>query len=274
MLDLSGCELSASDALDVAELLKGSNSLTSLNLSSNELCGVSINKQSLKWEGTYTADGITAISGALKGNTSLTTLVLSSNQLCGIYGDGDGEYDATGIKAITDALCINNSLTSVDVGWNNIGKENALELITIFKQKEMVSVGLASCELGLEGAADVADYVRGSVSLTSCDVRDSDISGNAASQLSAPVLGNTNIEKFNEIPIKEMRADSLSTLNLHLPCKNIGVPGGLVVAGLMPLMGSLTSLNVMFNSLGPEGKAAIKEAVQGKEGFKLFVAGR
>ena len=68
-------------------------------------------------------------------------------------------------------------------------------------------------------------------------MRGNDISGEAASQLSAAVLANTNIEKFNDIPIKEMRADSLTTL--ELPQKHIGVVGGLLVGGLMPFMGSV-----------------------------------
>ena len=35
--------------------------------------------------------------------------------------------------------------------------------------------------------------------------------------------------------------------------------------------GSLTELNVKYNDLGDEGKAAIQEAVRGKEGFKLEI---
>ena len=95
-----------------------------------------------------------------------------------------------GAKALAPAIAGSGSLTSVrvallaphftallnhlvsaaaqvDVGFNNgIGKKGALELIGVFKQKEMVSVGLASCGLGPEEAVAVADYIRGSASLT------------------------------------------------------------------------------------------------------------
>ena len=71
-------------------------------------------------------------------------------------------------------------------------------------------------------------------------MRSNDISGNSASQLSSAVLGNTKIEVFNEVPIKEMRADSFTELNLE--GKDIGVEGGMVVAGLLPVMASLTSV--------------------------------
>ena len=45
-------------------------------------------------------------------------------------------------------------LTSIDVGYNKIGKEQALSLVSIFKKKDqMKSVGLAAyCDLGVDGA--------------------------------------------------------------------------------------------------------------------------
>ena len=156
----------------------------------------------------------------------------------------------------------------MDVGFNSIGKEMALELINIFKEKKMVSVGLAKCSLGPEEAPAVADMIRvipsltsinlsqnwggpefaktlapaiaASASMTSCDVRHNDISGDGAKELSAVVLSNTKIEKFNEIPIKEMRADSFTELKLD--GKNIGVVGGMAVAGLVPVMASITQV--------------------------------
>ena len=44
------------------------------------------------------------------------------------------------------------------------------------------------------------------------------------------------MEKFNEIPIKEIRTDSLTELDLR--GKGVGVVGGMVVAGLLPVMPS------------------------------------
>ena len=54
------------------------------------------------------------------------------------------------------------------------------------------------------------------------------------------MLGNKKIEVFNAVPIKEMRADSFTELNLSQ--KSIGVEGGMVVAGLLPAMASLTKV--------------------------------
>ena len=77
-------------------------------------------------------------------------------------------------------------------------------------------------------------------SLTHVDVHSNNIAGDGASQLAAAVLGNEKIEVFNNVPIKEMRADSFTELNLSN--KSIGVVGGMVVAGLIPVMASVTEV--------------------------------
>ena len=86
----------------------------------------------------------------------------------------------------------------------------------------------------------MADALRANSGLMSLDVRANSIAGDGASQLSAAVLGNLKIEQFNEIPIKEMRANSLTELDLKH--KSIGIEGGMVVAGLVPVMSGLTTV--------------------------------
>ena len=86
----------------------------------------------------------------------------------------------------------------------------------------------------------LAEAIAVNGSVTCVDVRYNDIDGDVASQLSAAVLANTKIEVFNEIPIKEMRADSIRELDLK--GKSIGVVGGMVVACLVPVMSSITQV--------------------------------
>lgn len=107
-----------------------------------------------------------------------------------------------------------------------------------------LSVGVEGCMLIAYACHDLLPVM---TSLTEVDVRENNFLGDAASQLSASVLGNTKIEKFNEIPIKGMRADSLTTLSMYN--KSIGPVGGMVVAGLLPVMASLTRLDLSSNQL-------------------------
>ena len=69
--------------------------------------------------------------------------------------------------------------SQVDVGNNSIGKEQALNLISIFKEKDqMVSVGLERCcDLGVDGAKAVADYVSVSASLTDLNLANNSLTG-------------------------------------------------------------------------------------------------
>ena len=103
-----------------------------------------------------------------------------------------------------------------------------------------VQLNLSRTYLDPEGAKALAPALAASPSLTSLDVRSNNIADDGASQLSSAVLGNTKIEVFNRVPIKEMRADSFTELNLE--GQNIGVEGGMVVAGLLPVMASLTEV--------------------------------
>ena len=164
------------------------------------------------------------IASLISVNGSLTSLNLGNNQLCGLDQYGDGTYTAKGITAIADALCVSGSLTSLNLGNNQL-------------------CGLDQYGDGTytaKGITAIADALCVSGSLTSLDIHCNNIVGDGAAKLSAAVLGNLKIEMFNELPIKEMRADSFTELDLKW--KFCGVEGAMVVAGLIPVMGVLTKM--------------------------------
>ena len=190
----------------------------------------------------------------------MTSLNLSRKNL----GAADAELLAA---AMTKFM---GSLTVADMRYNELDIESATILANIAKQKTISLCGITPDQTQADFSptdsvhgpflkpadavlltADLA--VRGS--LTSIDVRKNSITGDGASQLSAAVLANVKIEKFNEIPIKEMRTDSITELNLNH--KFIGIEGGMVVAGLMPVMGSLTAANLLSNSFDVDSAAML-----------------
>ena len=81
--------------------------------------------------------------------------------------------------------------------------------------------------------------------LTSLSTAYNNISGDGARQLAATVLAKPNIESFSDIPLKELREDSLTTLDL--PKKGLGVPEALVLADLLGSI-SATVTSVRFSS--------------------------
>ena len=60
----------------------------------------------------------------------------------------------------------------IDVSFNRFNQAASLELIPAMKGKSMVSIGMARCELGVEGAMAMAELVLvTAASLTRLDVR-------------------------------------------------------------------------------------------------------
>ena len=73
--------------------------------------------------------------------------------------------------------------------------------------------------------------------LLSRSVGFNNITGDGAQQLATVVLDKPTFESFCGIPLKELRADSLSELNLM--DKGVGAPGALVVAHFLRVSRSL-----------------------------------
>jgi hypothetical protein len=119
-----------------------------------------------------------------------------------------------------------------------------------------------------EGIKAIADALHVNGALTRVDVRQNNIAGDGAVLLAGAVLGNLKIEIFNEIPIKEMRANSLTELDLN--GKDFGVEGRMVVVGLIPVMGGLTKMSLANSELGEEGTKAICEALEQNKTLKEF----
>ena len=106
----------------------------------------------------------------------------------------------------------------------------------------------SSRSLKAEDAEVVAYVVRGNGSLTSLDCCSNSITGDAAQQLAEAVLRHPTLKTFCRIPLNELRADKLTTLDLGKNA-NIGVPGALVLAELLrTLDGSL--MEVVLDSSG------------------------
>ena len=95
-------------------------------------------------------------------------------------------------------------------------------------------------DLGPEGAKAIAPAIRDSWSLTAVDTRRNEIKGEGAEQLAAAVLGSSSMVTFGDVPIQELRADALTTLDLW--GKELGSTEALVLAGLLPVSRSLTHI--------------------------------
>ena len=176
-----------------------------------------------------------------------------------------GQQSVKALIAVGDV----SKVQELGLNSNNIGPEGAKAIAALCTVcGSLTSLDLSFNNLGTDGAAVLAPAIAVCASLTRMDVRGNDIAGDSASQLSASVLGHTKIEVFNDVPIKEMRADSFTELDLSQ--KYIGVEGAMVVAGLLPAMPSVTSLSLACNKLGDGGAEALSTGLKENKSLKTL----
>ena len=94
------------------------------------------------------------------------------------------------------------------------------------------------------GTSMVRDLVYhfSTASVTSLSTAYNNISGDGARQLASAVLAKPTLENFSGIPLKELRADSLTALDLS--SKGLGMPEAMVLADLLrSVTASLTKIS-------------------------------
>jgi len=120
-LGLASSKIGPTGATEIAEYVKVSAVLTSLNLAYNQLCGVDLDGR-----GTYDASGIQALASAISVNAVLTTLDLRGNNI-----------GAQGATALADALASGRAvLKQCDLRYNSMGGEVKAALQEAVKGRE------------------------------------------------------------------------------------------------------------------------------------------
>ena len=97
-------------------------------------------------------------------------------------------------------------------------------------------LNLYDTNIGAEGAAAIGEALKVNGSLMSLDTRSNDISGAAAQQLAEAALGSA-LEVFGEVPVKQLRADTLTQLSLS--SEGLGPTEAILLARLISVSGSL-----------------------------------
>ena len=124
------------------------------------------------------------------------------------------------------AIRDSQSLNSIDVGYNGIDQAAALELLAAMKGKDMVSIGMANCKLGVEGAKAVAEVAAVSRSLSRLLIGANEIGDEGCIALAEAMQQNESCR--------------IEELSLH--SNKIGVAGAKSLAAMIAVRGSLSSI--------------------------------
>ena len=97
--------------------------------------------------------------------------------------------------------------------------------------------------------------------LTALDVRFNHL-GDGSAALAGAVSEHQQIKMFCEIPVKQLRDDALTELDLN--GTDIGTCGAMVLAHLLKFSRALKSVNLRYNYIPDEGKKQLRAAAAGK----------
>ena len=138
----------------------------------------------------------------------------------------------------------------LDLSWNSIGGHEEPDGYDSDGDEQTKFVA------NLTGIQAIADALKVTPSLTSLLLGDN-------------YLGDKGVEALS-VGLKESK--SLATLDLSNKngySTKFGPAGAAALASAIAVMASLTHLDVQFNSLGEEGEAVLRKAVEGRSGLEL-----
>ena len=165
-----------------------------------------------------------------------------------------------GAKAMAEMTSVMASLTSVraspELQQGEVPRPNPQPM----SATALRSLNLSINKLDVEAGKALASMLQGNTALKSLSVAHNGISGEAAQQLAAAVLGSKSLEVLSQVPIKELREDKLTELNLW--DKGLGPTEAIVLAELLKVNTALRSLNLAANGLGAEGAKALAEMLK------------
>ncbi|KOO29439.1 protein nlrc3 [Chrysochromulina tobinii] len=235
-------------------------------------------------------EGVEALSVAIEQSMSLSKLDLSNSVSSTIFGP-------KGATALAKALAINSSLTQIELQGNYLGGKGAKAVADALRVNSSLRKGMPTGTYNAEGITAVADALRVNSSLTSLDLSNNALcgvqltfgsdtgtytaegitaiadalrvnGGLTALDLSSNSLKDEGVSAVCEA-IQSNKETKLASLNFK--DNSIGPVGAKSVAAMVAVTSSLTECNLNYNSIDSEGKASIRNAVQGKAGFELRI---
>ncbi|KOO34554.1 nlrc3 receptor [Chrysochromulina tobinii] len=197
---------------------------------------------------------------------ALTKLDLSDNQMCGLNHVGFGAFTAEGITAMADALRVNGTLTALNLSSNRLNDEDVsavCKAIQSNKETKLASLNFKDNGIGPVGANAVAAMVAATGALTVANLLGNELDAESAKMLA-------EVAKQKGISLCGIRRDQTTA---DFRDKDLKPPDAILLASDLSqavVTGALTKIELSRNFIGEEGKALIREALQGKAGFELL----
>ena len=204
---------------------------------------------SKKLGGAHAPTAVAACAALLDGRGQLQSCDLSKNALT-----------AEVVPALV-AVLQTRTLTSLDLSSNSLGAEGGAAVARgVRAGAALKRLCLERCHVGREAIDELATVLQGGSTLTELDVRYNLERWRAedapsAQRLATAVLGSSVMASFGGVPLKRLRANSLT--ELLLGGHGLGLAEGVALGGVLAHATSLSRLCLPNNMLGDEGALAL-----------------
>jgi Ran GTPase-activating protein (RanGAP) involved in mRNA processing and transport len=168
----------------------------------------------------------------------------------------------------------------IDVSFNSFNQAASLELIAAMKGNSMVSIGMMSCELGVEGAQAMAELVSVTPSLTTMLIGDNSL-GDDGTTILCNALGESKVSVVQKLDLRGNGigpdgANAIAALctvtssitsvwspaHQPAPVCALNVPSSLLISySCLSLDPSCAQLDLSGNVLGSEGAKVLAPAI-------------
>ena len=158
---------------------------------------------------------------------------------------------AEGAAALAPAITASGSLASIDFGYNSFTEAASLELLAAMKGKDMKSIGMAQCALGVAGAEELAEMVPAMGSLVELNLSGNYIGDDGAMALAPAIatsgsLASVTLERSPlpvKLPVKQLKGTE-PVASIDLSKKGLGPLSAIIIAKLLMAnaSGSLATL--------------------------------
>lgn len=276
-LGVAECDLDVADCVEIANELANNTTLSEMHMHNNDVG----------------PDGGKALGEALRVNSSLQTLIIAETYLAladvstldinefkvgDVFGyegrevlveigvKGDKEFvDLSGVYSIADSLRVNTTLTYLHIAGNYLGRKGGIAIVNALrKNSTLKKLYIASTGLTGQVIVALADVVRKNSSLEDLDIGDVKVGDTASRKMAEAVLESESMETFNGIPMKKMRENALTELNVRDENDMIG---GIVLARLLRYATRLVSLEI--DDMSRKGAKALADAISNNEASHL-----
>ena len=185
-------------------------------------------------------------------------------------------------RAVARLLRVSGSLVKLRLSGNNIGYEGAKALAAgVAACGSLEELWMSTNKIGDEGAQAIAEAIGASGSLTMLDLSINLIGDEGAKALADALRASGSLaqlylhdNKFGDEGVKALAAGvaaSGSLARLLLAGNNIGDEGAMALAAGVAASGSMSFLALGCNNIGTAAKQSLRDVIQGRQGFDLYV---